>query len=405
MLHSAYPMLKLLCRRLGAGIFLLLVSPYALSQDFSSAASQFASKISSRNTPDAVSLSIRNRSSLNDSVVSLLEGELQHQLLTRGWRLKKAEETDNSMLVTLGENLSSYVWTAQISGADATDAVLFELPRPKEEANAARGLVPLSRALLIASDTPMLDVTLLEGKIAEGMHLLALTPTVVQLYQLQSSQWRLMQTQSLGTSSLSNRDLRGRITPGQGNSFDAYLPGMHCTGTVTASVTVSCRDSDDPWPLTDDRRLLGFYAAHRDYFNGVITGATPIAENLTPFYSLASLSDRVIYTGVDGRVHVASSSPRSSSFSETWGSEIASVQSSCQSEMILATANGDLNQSDSVTAYRSSGTDFSAVSEPISFSGPVMSLKTSGDHQQAIAIVASLSGGYEAYLLSARCGA
>ena len=403
MLHSAYPMLKLLCRRLGAGVFLLLVSPYALSQDFSSAASQFASKISSRNTPDAVSLSIRNRSSLSDSVVSLLEGELQHQLLTRGWILKKAEETENSILVTLGENMRSYVWTAQISGADRTDAVLFELPRPKEAANAARGLVPLSRTLLIASDTPMLDVTLLEGKIAEGMHLLALTTTAVQLYQLQSSQWRLMQTQSLGVNALPNRDLRGRITPGQGNSFDAYLPGMHCTGAVTASLTISCRDSDDPWPLTDDRRLLAFYAAHRDYFNGVLTGANPIVENLTPFYSLASLSDRVIYTGVDGHVRVASHSHPSSPVAESWGSEIASIQSSCQSELILATAAGDLNQSDAVTAYRSSGADFSAVSEPISFSGPVMSLKTSA--QQAIAIVASLSGGYEAYLLSVRCGA
>ena len=51
------------------------------------------------------------------------------------------------------------------------------------------------------------------------------------------------------------------------------------------------------------------------------------------------------------------------------------------------------------------GSEFSAISEPIPFSGAVQSIKTSSDQQQALAVVASLSGRYEAYLLTAHCSA
>ena len=407
MLNSAYLMLKSFRGWSLASIFLLSVVPCVQSQDFTSLVSQFVAKIVSRVPSGSASLIARNRSSLSDSAVSAIRTELQRQLQARGWNLKKAnaEEDENSLIVTLGENVTGYVWTAQLTTDDSTQVVISELPRPKGQSPSTNSYVALARTLLIVSDAPLLDITLPEGKIAEGAHLLALTPSSVQAFQLQSSQWHSIQNQPLGFDAVSSRDLRGRIVPDQGSSFDAFLPGLHCTGVVAATLTLICRQSDDPWPLADDRRMLAFYAAHRNYFNGVITGTNGATENTLPFYSMAALTDRSIYADVDGHGRLAVAGRRPSPISERWGSNIAAMQSSCQGDVIVATSSDDFNTGDAATAFRVSGSDFVAASEPLSFSGPVVSLKSSIDHQQAFAVVASPSGRYEAYLLTARCGA
>jgi DNA polymerase III psi subunit len=390
---------------LPASIFPLFALAYMSGQDFSPAVTQLVSKIASRNPAGSASLTLTNRSSLSDSVVSSIRAELQRQLEAHGWKLKKPEEIESSITVTLSENVSNYVWTAEIRTEDRAQSVFLELARPKEDALAANGYLLLPRTLLISSDTPLVDVTLLEGKIAEGAHLLALTPSAVQVYEMQSSQWRLNQSQPLNVDPIASRDLRGRIVPDQGSSFDAYLPGLHCTGTTTATLTVVCRESDDPWPLSDDRRTLAFYAAHRDYFNGVVTGMNAGTENGAPFYSAAILGDHLIYAGTDGQIRSSDPGHRLSSIAERWGSDLAAIQSSCNTDAILATSASDFNAADAVAAFRPQGSEFNAASERISFSGPVVSLKTSADRQQALAVIASLSGRYEAYLLTARCAA
>jgi DNA polymerase III psi subunit len=387
-----------------ASTFPLFALAYSPAQDFSPGVRQLVSKIAGRSPAGSTSLTVRNRSSLSDSDVASIRAELPRQLEAHGWKLKRPEEVDNSISVTLSENVSNYVWTAEIRTEDNAQSVFLELPRPKEDALAANGYLLLPRTLLIASDTPLLDVTLLEGKIAEGAHLLALTPSAVQVYQMQSSQWSLTQSQPLNKDPISSRDLRGRIAPDQESSFDAYLPGLHCAGAVTATLTVTCRESDDPWPLSDDRRLLAFYAAHRDYFNGVVTGPSAGVENSGPFYSAAALGDHLIYAGIDGHVRSSDAGHPLSAMPEKWGSDVAAIQSSCNTDAILATSASDSNAGDAVTAFRLQGSELKAASEPASFSGPVLSLKTSADHQQALAVTTSFSGRYEAYLLTARCG-
>src|SRR5207248_2211377 len=252
---------------------------------------------------------------------------------------------------------------------------------------------------LISSDNPLLDVALLEGKIGEGAHLLALSPTTIQVYQMQSTQWRLLQTQPLASGPRATRDLRGRIAPGQSSSFDAYLPALHCAGVLTNSLTVACRSSDDPWPLSDDRRLLAFYAVNRNYFNGVISGPSAQSGNVEPFFSAAILGDRVVYANVDGLISVALPGRNPSAVPESWGSSIAAIQG-CQSDLVVVSAASDFHHGDELTAFHIGSSDFSAASEPVAFDGPVLNLKSLADHQEAIAIVASPSGRYEAYLRS-----
>lgn len=396
------PMLKKLCFWSMGGALVLLGMPFVSGQDFNSAAAQLASKISERATPGIASLAVTNRSSINPSAVTAIRSELLHQLQERGWTLKRPEESETSIAITLSENSHDYVWTAEITRAGARNVVILESRRAEESA-ALQDRVTLSQTLLISSGTPLLDLALVEGNISDGAHLLALTPTSVELYQVQSSAWRLTQTQLLGLEALPNRDLRGRIVPDQGHGFDAFLPGLHCAGTVAATLSVSCRASDDPWPLSDDRRALAFYAANRNFFNGVLSGTNVQTGNVNPFYSAAVLSDRIIYSGIDGHPQMAMNGQRPTTITLQWGSDITAIQSTCQPDLVLASAMGDFNRNDAITAFRQTNSDFGAVSEPISFAGPVLDLKTTFDRQQALAISSS-SGRYEAYLVTARCG-
>lgn len=388
-----------------AGIFLLPAAPYLASQnqDLTSAAAQFAANITERSVPGVVSVTINNRSSLKDEDVSALRTELLRQLQGRGWRARRADEGGAAINVTLSESFRDYVWTAEIIAAESRAMAIFEMPKPKQQINIANERVTLSRTLLLSSEDVLLDVALLEGKIAEGAHMLALTPTSIQVYRMQSAQWRLLQTQPLGRASKASQDLRGRILVQQASMLDAYLPGLHCSGVVTQTISFNCSQSDDPWPIGGDHGLLAFYATNRNYFNGVMSGANAQNRNVEPFYSAALLTDRVIYSGVDGQIRVVSASQSPSILPARWGSSMTAVQSNCLPDLVLASAVGDFRRADSITAFEVSNSDFSAISQPMLFSGPVLNVTSSPDRQEATAVVESSFGGYEAYLLTARC--
>jgi hypothetical protein len=168
---------------------------------------------------------------------------------------------------------------------------------------------------------------------------------------------------------------------------------------------VACRDSDDPWPLSDDRRTLAFYAGTRNYFTGVLAGNSNQSTNGEPFYSAALLNGTTVYAAIDGHARLMQAGSRPTVVTRNWGSELAALQTSCEPDLMLAASAGDFTQPDSLAAWRVNGSaEINAASDPLQFAGPVFSLKTSADHQQAIAITSSPTGRYEAYLVTARCG-
>ncbi|HET9743087.1 MAG TPA: hypothetical protein VFQ00_10080 [Terriglobales bacterium] len=376
----------------------------AYGQDFPSAATQLAAKISSAMQPGDAFLNVENRSLLSNPTVVTIRAELASALQAGGWKLSEAPGSGTaSIAVELSENFSQYVWTATVTKADTRAVALVQVPRPVAGQGERGNDVVLTRSLLIVSGEPLLDATLLEGKVVDGAHLLALTPQSVELYQFQSGQWRNVQSQPLQTSSLPTRDFRGRIAP-SADGFDAFLPGLHCTGTVAAGLSLTCRPSDDSWPLSDERRLLAFYSANRNYFNGVTVGPKGESENIEPFYSAAVLSSGAAYAAIDGHIRVDQPGNPQQIISGKWGSNIAALQSSCRPDLVLVTSSADFTAPDAVTAYRLSSTELTPASDAVPFAGPVMSLKTLADGQQAMAVVASPSGRYEVYLLTARCG-
>jgi len=397
-------MLKLLCRKLLVRMWIVLAAPLLTAQDLGSAAAQLAAKISGRSAPGAVSVIIVNRSSFANDAIPILRSDLLRELQARGWRAKGAEGGGTSINLTLSENFRNYVWTAEILEGDSRKLAILELPRPKSSATARGEPVVLARTLLLSSDEPLLDVALIEGRIGEGTHLVALTPAAIELYQSQSSQWRLTETVKLGLDGRGSRDLRGRLVVQQGSIFDAYLPAMHCNGVVTQTLSFTCRNSDDPWPVNEDRRVLAFYAVSRNYFTGVLSGAGAQNGNTEPFYSAAVLADRAIYSGVDGQLRLGSTGQGSSVLAAKLGSSITAVEGACMPDLVLGSGTGDFDQPDSITAYAGSSAELRAASPPVPFQGAVIGLNATPDHQQAIAVIESSFGSYEAYLLSPRCG-
>lgn len=396
-------MLKSVLRWLLLG-FSLTQSAQLFSQDFSSLTAQFAARITQHSPAGAVSVSVVNRSSLSSQDVATIRSELLQQLQARGWRAKTSDQDSGSIAVVLSESARDYVWTAEITGLNSKDVAVIAWPKPRQHPAVATDVVTLTRTLLISSDDALLDVALLDGKINDGSRLLALTSSAVQLYQMQGGQWRAMQAQPLGREPRPARDLRGEIVAGQGSSFDAYLPGLHCNGVATSTISIVCRESDDPWPLSADRRLLAFYAASRNYFTGVLSGPANQTGNADPFYSAAILNNGAIYAGIDGRARLAFSGQPASIIPYSWGSSVAAVRGGCIPDLVLASSRSDFDHGDSVTAFRLAGSQLTQTAEPLSFSGPVMNLAGSTDGQQAIAVVASPPGRNEAYLLTARCG-
>ena len=382
-------------------LFVLLVSTSLPAQDFPSAVVQLATRISQGTPASSASINLRDVSSIGPANASTVRNELIRELQARGWKMQETGQAETSIAITLAENYREYVWTAEISKAGARQVAMVEFARSLAATQPGNQLA-LTRTLLIASEQPLLDTSLLEGKISEGAHLVGLTPTAIRVYQLQSSQWRLVQEYQFNRT-FPTRDLRGLLVLNNGGAFDAYLPGTHCTGTISSALSVNCVESDDPWPVNDDRRMLAFYAANRNYFNGVISGAGGQSV-VNPFYSAAVLNNTVIFSGVDGHTLVAQNGHRPIALSSDWGNNIAAIQSACQSDLVLASGARDFNQSDTVTAFRTTNSEFSPASDPLPFAGPVVNLRTTADRQQAIAISTS-SGRYEAYLLTPRCGA
>jgi hypothetical protein len=207
------------------------------------------------------------------------------------------------------------------------------------------------------------------------------------------------------------------LLEGQGHPFDAYLPGVLCTGTQSEkSLTVSCTDSDDPWPLSETSGAQNnvpqkaFYNATRNYFTGVL--APGFGTQLQPFYDSTVLlrpnGTAMLFNGIDGKVlMIENNMMKSVAGTRDWGSDLVSIRSGCGSgTQVLVSASGAAPM-DSVRAYEIPGREAEPVSPPLELEGPVMALWPAEDPAVARLVVQTGTRGqaqrYEVYRVSALC--
>ena|SRR5215468_7293924 len=377
--------------------------------DWTGTEQELARKIVAATGPGAISLIVANKSSLSTKDTDEISQGLRVQLESLGARTVKPEQAAASVQVSLSENLQSFVWIAQIQqGAGEFSIVMVSMPRSDSSAF-AREAAPLTvrKIPLWAQEERILDVAVLE-ETSGPSHIAVLDPDKVALYRIANGHWQKEQALEITHAHPWPRDMRGRLVLRQDHLLDTYLPGVFCQSSNAAPLTLNCRASDDPWPLSTQLPLGGFFATTRNYFTGVLSPGVGKQTTTMKFYSAVPLP-RPTYTlwmfaAVDGQVHFLDGISEQVS-RLNWGSDMTSVRTSCGSGwQILATGTGD-HATDTVRAFEVADREPVAVSQGVDFAGGITALWTEGKGGTAVAVSRNAeTGNYEAFRLAVACG-
>jgi hypothetical protein len=350
----------------------------------------------------AVTVTVKNLSSLSAADVNAVRTQIDSELRSRGLRLVDAEQSVADLRITLSENVENYLLIAEIRQGTSVDTVFTKVTRSDSVAARSAGAMTLQRRLLWTQDEPILDVALVGAQILPGA--IILTPGKVAYYLIQNGTWQEADAAVLSHTRPLPRDARGMIVGAGNNPFEVVLPGVRCTISGNNPYRAACADTDDPWPMYEGQpRLDAFFSPTRNFFTGAISRSGD-SVTVPAFYSAAMFGNSEwLFTGTDGRVQYSSFVNTLPVPVTNWGSDIASIRSKCSPDaVILATRNGDYTQPDAVQGFQVIARDPVAVTAALDFAGPVMALRASG----GVATVVShnlKTGKYEAYSLTLAC--
>ncbi len=421
--------------RLGWLISFLLAIVFLPSSLFGSSlgdtARQLARKIAAASGPGAFAVEVSNRSSLDDKAVREVRSALDAELHVEGVHASKAEQSMGTIEVVLSESLREYVWTAEIVlGSDEKKVALVSLPRPPTGTPFVPALpIVLKTTLLFAQERPMLDAALVE--MPGGSRLIVLESGAVSIYRHPGAtpggnsigtslgRWELEASLPITHARTFPRDLRGRLLLRRDRLFDVYLPGTFCrTNSIAAApLTLTCNDTDDPWPLTpEDSSVRAFYAASRNFFTGALSPGIGKLSNVPGFYSAAALPHSSYtlwaFAAVDGSFHLVDGITDQAIRGAKWGSDLATVNSSCGTGTQLLVSEGENlghgdAQRDGLRAFEIPDRDPVAASSAVEFDGRgvIVALWQETSGNGAVVIVKRKdTGWYEAYRVSVSCG-
>lgn len=381
-------------------IFLLIMAT-AWCQSFDAAAHDLAQKISAvLKVREPVGLSCRTLSSMSfpDAAARLA---IERELGAAGFSVAERAPGGVEIAITISENVSGYLWVAEIHSGDSRNVVMEELSRPP-----ATGLAPsiaIEKKLLFDLEQPVLDLA------PVGAALLALDASAISLYELATGVWQRKQTLPLPVTHPWPRDLRGRILA-HGSVYEAYLPGVSCRGATAHELTIGCRE-EAWWPLGSAGHTLGMaqFSSARNFFDGRVAAANGSQKNLPAFYSAALSEDRGnalwLFAGADGRTHLYNLAFEQAGSWTGWGSDIAGAESDCGARsQVLASKPGDGSVADSIQAYELKDGSPQAMGDAVSFPGPVTALWAAPERGVAFAVSRDLKNGrYAAYRLAISC--
>ena len=387
-------------------------------------ASALAAQIAGILGPGQANLSIRNLSSISSDEVPSIRALLEQDLKALGVQASGAESA-NSIRVTLSENLRERLWVAEVVQGNETRVTMVRVEpgAPSTMAEAHAGLM-LRRQTIIETKQPVLAA--LETKDA----LVAIEPNEIVFYARTPAGWQQTQSHPIETRRAKTRDPKAVIVPNQAeDGFEAWLPGIQCSArsaqpNAMTSDSVTCRESDDPWPIAPLSGAMiqeqpvhdlevgterAFFNSSRNYFTGVVTPT--LGVDLPPFYSIATMSlsrglEITLIGAVDGRVLgiAATNQPlRIVSGTRDWGSDFAALHSGCgEGEQVIASGSGEAI-SDSLRAYEFPNQEAVPVSQPLAMNGSVIALWTAPDGKSIYASVRKQLDDYEVDRVTALC--
>lgn len=386
----------------------LLFASAASAGDWQASASQLAHKITAITGPGAVSVNLVNRSSLTTAEVEDIHRRLLTELGAFGVQPATSDQAAVTVQVTLSQNLQSYLWVAEVrQGTGEPIVVMVSVPGPSGGI-AQRSSTPFTiyKALLWSDQNRILDLAVVNSN---PPNMIILEPEQIVLQRLQGQHWQQEQVLPLIHVRPWPRDLRGRLILRKDHLFDAYLPGVYCHSSAAPPLSVTCQDSDDPWPLTGNAGdLNAFFSATRNFFTGALSPGVQKQPSVAPFFSAAQLPhDKYTlwaFAAVDGQVHLLDGVADRSLSQLGWGSDLASVRSGCGSGWQILAASNESGPTDNVRAFEIPDREPVLVSPPVEFNGPVTALWADTDSSSVMAVSQnSETGKYEAYRLSMDC--
>jgi hypothetical protein len=402
--NSRQQMLKIIRLVIVLAVVFALVRTAVAATKWDAATAKLASQIAGISGAGNVSLTFRNLSSLPPSELAAIRVPLETHLRSAGLQLRDAANSASQIQVTVSENVREWLVVAEIRRGDDTKVVMAGVEKNGAGALARAGSAMLLRkSFLISQSEPILDAAVVDS--GSARNLLLLSRSAVSLYGWNAGKWNLQQSLPIAHAASFPADLRGRIVPAQDHAFDAYLPGVSCTGNSGSPITMMCRDTDDPWPLGGQK---AFFNSARNYFSGILVPG--FGAQLPPFFSAATLpranSALWLFNGIDGQVRTYDGTElRIVPGTREWGSDMVSVHSNCGlGAQLLVSAAGDATATDSLHAYEIVDREPNEVSSPTSMDGPVMALWATNDASSAIAVVRNLqTGQYDAYNVTIAC--
>jgi hypothetical protein len=326
------------------------VTSLALPATWNDGVKALAGKIVAAVTPSrAISLEIKNVSSLGTADVEAIRKALEAELQTEGLRIVPGEA---DVELTLSENSDGYIWVAETR----TDSKQRNSSRVAI-ISVSRGAVvltggnteslALSKRLVWQQPTEFLDFLIAERPTTVvSSSLIILEPDRLVYYRSTAPQWQLQQVIPFPHAGDGNRNFQGRIS----TSFQkVWGPGGECSGDLGDPTTVKCSPK-----IT------------------ILAGARVGVK--IPGY-------------------------------EVYQSELLSERCGDKS-VALVSGNGDWTQPDSFQGYLFTDVvnpNAIASGGPIEFDGPIMTMEAD-DRESVRVIVRNLkTGNYEGYVVTATC--
>jgi hypothetical protein len=395
-------------------VILLLTFVEAISaqvsagEDWAAPARAFVKKIADRLKPgQVVTFSLQNLSSISPDRIAQVQTAIDTELRVQGLGLKKngrktptaTEEAVGEVRVTLSENTQGFLWVAEIVAADEHQVVMQLVPRAPARVGSTNIPTMLLRSQkLFEREEPILDFVQVEIPVGSAMRLLTLEPARIALHSTNQGDWQLIEAADLPAPNPPHRDLKGHLST-FGDTFSAILDGVSCRGQVRDALAINCDTTvlaRRPWNEQSGVNWPGtFPAVQRD----IASYSIAKFEVKGKWVEIAAGTDGIsrLYRPDQVKGPIASFSG--------WGSELAAVKTGCGSGwQILVTRAGDYTERDAIQAFEIVDKKAEAVSPPLEFAGPVMTLHASEGSDTGLAVVRDLNTGkYEAHVVSLSC--
>jgi hypothetical protein len=392
---------------------LACLTPAIRADSWDQPVAEVAKQIASLSGPGSAKLTLRNASGLAPMEIPVIQRLLERDL--RGFGVVAGDNDGATVIrVTLSENLQGGLWVAEVVEGSQTRVTMLRVNLGGATSVSGPSSLVVQRTLMITQPETVLDAQIFAvGTLAR---LVVLEPEQIATFvrsnaglafgSTPAGGWVEEKRFAIAHTRPYPRDMRGELVPARDHLFDAFLPGMQCSGTNTgAQIAVTCADSDDPWPVSGPigNQVVGtvggpagvpqrgFYNAMRDFFTGVL--APGYGMELPEFYQASDIprptGTGLLLNTVDGRMMLVENNALKPLTGATdWGSDFAVLRSACGSGVqVLVSASGAAAAADSLRAYEVVGREAVAVSPPLPVEGAVTAIHADNDGTGATVVV------------------